>query len=334
MVKFSDIKLIKETKEENIMKIGILGTGSYVPEKVLTNDDLAKMVDTNDEWITTRTGIKERRIVAENEATSDLAIKAADKNEMELVIVATITPDHIAASTAAVVQNKLGIRAAAFDLSAACTGFIYAYASGYSFIKAGIYKKVLVIGAEIMSSIVDWQDRNTCVLFGDGAGAAILGEVETGGHLALHLVADGSGASELLVPSSGTRKPITKETIDNKEVYLQMNGREIFKFAVKAFPESVDDVLMQTHLTADDIDLFIPHQANIRIIESIAKRFKQPLDKFFVNLNKYGNTSAGSIPIALDEAIKEGKLKKGDKFVATGFGGGLTYGSILVEISK
>ena len=325
------------------MKIGILGTGSYVPEKVLTNDDLAKIVDTNDEWITTRTGIKERRIVAENEATSDLAIKAAeraienagvDKNEIELVIVATITPDHVAASTAAVVQNKLGIRAAAFDLSAACTGFIYAYASGYSFIKAGIYKKVLVIGAEIMSSIVDWQDRNTCVLFGDGAGAAILGEVEIGGHLALHLVADGSGASELLVPSSGTRKPITKETIENKEVYLQMNGREIFKFAVKAFPESVDDVLMQTHLTADDIDLFIPHQANIRIIESIAKRYKQPMEKFFVNLHKYGNTSGATIPIALDEANREGRLKKGDKFVATGFGGGLTYGSMLVEWSK
>ena len=325
------------------MKIGILGTGSYVPEKVLTNDDLAKMVDTNDEWITTRTGIKERRIVAENEATSDLAIKAAeraienagiDKNEIDLVIVATITPDHIAASTAAIVQDKLGIKAAAFDLSAACTGFVYAYASGYSFIKAGIYKKVLVIGAEIMSSIVDWEDRNTCVLFGDGAGAAVLGEVETGGHLALHLVADGSGASELSVPSSGTRKPITKETIENKEVYLQMNGREIFKFAVKVFPESVDDVLMQAHLTADDVDLFIPHQANIRIIESIAKRYKQPMEKFFVNLHKYGNTSGATIPIALDEANREGRLKKGNKFVATGFGGGLTYGSMLLEWSK
>ena len=325
------------------MKVGILGTGSYVPEKIMTNDDLSKIVDTSDEWITTRTGIRERRIAADNEASSDLAWKAAekaiedakiDRNEIGLVLVATMTADYQGASTASIVQDKLGIKAAAFDLSAVCTGFVYAFTTAYSFIKSGIYKKVLVIGAEKMSSVIDWTDRNSCVLFGDGAGAVILGEVEEGGFIASHLMSDGSGTNDILVPSSGSRKPVTKESIDNKEIYFQMNGREVFKFAVRAFPESVDDVLKQANLTADDINLFVPHQANVRIIESIAKRYKQPMEKFMINLNKYGNTSAGSIPIALDEAIKEGKLKKGDKFVATGFGGGLTYGSIMVEISK
>lgn len=325
------------------MRVGIMGTGSYVPERILTNNDLAKIVDTNDEWITTRTGIRERRIASDDEATSDLAFKAAekaiidagiDKNEIELIIVATMTQDHLTPSTAALVQDKLGIKAAAFDVSAACTGFIYGFTAGYSFIKAGIYKKVLVIGAETMSRVIDWEDRGTCILFGDGAGAVVLGEVETGGFLASHLAADGSGACELIVPAGGSRKAATAETIENREVYLKMNGREIFKFAVKAFPESVENVLTQQNLIADDIDIFIPHQANVRIIESIAKRFKQPLDKFFVNLHKYGNTSGASIPIALDEASKEGRFKKGDKIVATGFGGGLTYGSILFEWSK
>ena len=325
------------------MRVGIMGTGSYVPERILTNDDLAKIVDTNDEWITTRTGIRERRIASDDEATSDLAFKAAekaiidagiDKNEIELIIVATMTQDHLTPSTAALVQDKLGIKAAAFDVSAACTGFIYGFTAGYSFIKAGIYKKVLVIGAETMSRVTDWEDRGTCILFGDGAGAVVLGEVETGGFLASHLAADGSGACELIVPAGGSRKAATAETIENREVYLKMNGREVFKFAVKAFPESVENVLTQQNLTADDIDIFIPHQANVRIIEAIAKRFKQPLDKFFVNLHKYGNTSGASIPIALDEASKEGRFKRGDKIVATGFGGGLTYGSILFEWSK
>ena len=223
------------------MKIGVLGTGSFAPEKILTNDDLAKMVDTNDEWISTRTGIKERRIASADEATSDLAYRAAlnaidnagiDKNEIELVIVATMTSDHFTPSTAALVQDKLGIKAAAFDLSAACTGFIYAFTTGYSFIKAGIYKKVLVIGAETMSRVTDWTDRGTCILFGDGAGAVVLGETETGGFISSHLVADGSGACELLVPAGGSRTPASHEALDNKDVYLKMNGREIFKFAV------------------------------------------------------------------------------------------------------
>ncbi|BBM36413.1 beta-ketoacyl-ACP synthase III [Pseudoleptotrichia goodfellowii] len=324
------------------MRVGILGTGSYLPEKVMTNDDLSKFVDTNDEWIRTRTGIRERRIAAENEATSDLAYKAAekaienakiDKNEIDLVIVATMSPDHITPATAAIVQDKLGINAAAFDLSAACTGFVYAFTTGYSFVKSGIYKKVLVIGAETMSRILDWEDRTTCVLFGDGAGAVVLGQIENGGYIASHLVSDGSGAEDVIILAGGSRNPVSKEEIDKREIYFKMKGSDVFKFAVRAFPETVENVLAQGNITADDVDMFIPHQANIRIIESIAKRFKQPLDKFYVNLQRYGNTSGASIPLALDEANKEGKLKKGDKVVMVGFGGGLTYGSILLEWS-
>lgn len=324
------------------MRVGILGTGSYLPEKVMTNDDLSKFVDTNDEWIRTRTGIRERRIAAENEATSDLAYKAAekaienakiDKNEIDLVIVATMSPDYITPATAAIVQDKLGINAAAFDLSAACTGFVYAFTTGYSFVKSGIYKKVLVIGAETMSRILDWEDRTTCVLFGDGAGAVVLGQIENGGYIASHLVSDGSGAEDVIIPAGGSRNPVSKEEIDKREIYFKMKGSDVFKFAVRAFPETVENVLAQGNITADDVDMFIPHQANIRIIESIAKRFKQPLDKFYVNLQRYGNTSGASIPLALDEANKEGKLKKGDKVVMVGFGGGLTYGSILLEWS-
>ncbi len=325
------------------MKVGILGTGSYVPEKVLTNDDLSKIVETNDEWIRTRSGIRERRIASEEEATSDLAYRAAEraiedaginKNEIELVIVATMSPDHITPSTAAIVQDKLGISCGAFDVGAACTGFIYAYTVGCSFVKSGIYKKVLVVGAETMSRIIDWQDRATCVLFGDGAGAVVLGEVETGGFEAAHLVADGSGACDIIIPAGGSRKPADKEAIKNRDVYFKMKGSDVFKFAVRAFPETVENVMGQKGITADDVDLFIPHQANIRIIESIAKRFKQPVEKFYVNLDKYGNTSGASIPLALDEANKEGRLRKGDKIIAVGFGGGLTYGSVLFEWSK
>ena len=320
-----------------------MGTGSYVPEKVLTNDDLSKIVETNDEWIRTRSGIRERRIASEEEATSDLAYRAAEraiedaginKNEIELVIVATMSPDHITPSTAAIVQDKLGISCGAFDVGAACTGFIYAYTVGCSFVKSGIYKKVLVVGAETMSRIIDWQDRATCVLFGDGAGAVVLGEVETGGFEAAHLVADGSGACDIIIPAGGSRKPADKEAIKNRDVYFKMKGSDVFKFAVRAFPETVENVMGQKGITADDVDLYIPHQANIRIIESIAKRFKQPVEKFYVNLDKYGNTSGASIPLALDEANKEGRLRKGDKIIAVGFGGGLTYGSVLFEWSK
>lgn len=325
------------------MKVGILGTGSYLPERVLTNDDLAKIVDTNDEWIQTRTGIKERRIAADDQATSDLAYEAGlkaiedaniDKNEIDLIIIATSTPDYSMPSSAAIVQDKLGIKASGFDLEAACTGFVYGLVTGYSFIKSGIYKKVLVIGADTFSRLLDWEDRGTCILFGDGAGAVVLGEVETGGYLSSDLQADGSGANELIVPSSGSKIPFTEEVLKNREHYVKMNGREIFKFAVKVFPDTVEKSLEQANLNVDDIDMFIPHQANIRIIESIAKRFKQPLEKFYINLDKYGNTSAATIPIALDEAVKESRIKKGDKIIMVGFGGGLTYGSTIFQWSK
>lgn len=325
------------------LKIGILGTGSYLPEKILTNHDLELMVDTSDEWITSRTGIKERRIAAENEATSDLSYKAAlkaienagiDKNEIELVIVASSTPDHLMPSTAALVQNMLGIKAAGFDLEAACTGFVYALTTGYSFVKSGVYKKVLVIGADTFSRILDWEDRSTCVLFGDGAGAAIIGEVETGGYLSGDLQADGSGGCELIVPASGSRKPFTQEVLDNRDQFVKMNGGEIYKFAVRAFPATSKISLEKAGLDVEDIDLFILHQANIRIIEAISKRAKQPMDKFFVNLDKYGNTSAATIAIALDEANREGRIKKGDKLLLVGFGGGLTFGSCILEWSK
>ena len=325
------------------MKVGILGTGSYLPERVLTNDDLAKIVDTNDEWIQTRTGIKERRIAADDQATSDLAYEAGlkaiedaniDKNEIDLIIIATSTPDYSMPSSAAIVQDKLGIKASGFDLEAACTGFVYGLVTGYSFIKSGIYKKVLVIGADTCSRLLDWEDRGTCILFGDGAGAVVLGEVETGGYLSSDLQADGSGANELIVPSSGSKIPFTEEVLKNRDHYVKMNGREIFKFAVKVFPDTVEKSLEQANLNVDDIDMFIPHQANIRIIESIAKRFKQPLEKFYINLDKYGNTSAATIPIALDEAVKESRIKKGDKIIMVGFGGGLTYGSTIFQWSK
>ena len=327
-----------------ILKIGILGIGSYLPERILTNKEMESIVDTTDEWITSRTGIRERRIAADDEATSDLSYKAAlkaiedagiDKVEIELVIVATTTPDYSMPSTAAIVQDKIGIKkAAAFDMEAACTGFVYALTTGYSFIKAGIYKKVLVIGADVFSRILDWEDRATCILFGDGAGAAVLGEVETGGYLGGDLQADGAGAQELIVPSSGSRKPFREDVLTSRDQYVKMNGREIFKFAVRAFPETTAVSLEKAGLEIEDIDLFIPHQANIRIIESIAKRFKQPMEKFYVNLDKYGNTSAATIPIAIDEARNEGKIKKGDRLLLVGFGGGLTYGSCIIEWSK
>ena len=325
------------------MKIGILGTGSYLPERIMTNKEFEEIVDTSDEWITTRTGIKERRIAATDEATSDLSYKAAlnaienagiDKNEIDLVIVATSTPDHQMPSTAALVQNMLGIKAGGFDLEAACSGFVYGLTTGYSFIKAGIYKKVLVVGADIFSRILDWQDRSTCVLFGDGAGAVILGEVESGGYLGGDLQADGSGGDHLIVPASGSRKPLSQEVLENRENFVKMNGREIFKFVAKVFPETVENTIKIAGWSIEDIDLFIPHQANYRIIEYIAKKFNLPLSKFYVNLDKYANTSAATIPIALDEANRKGKLKKGDKLMLVGFGGGLTYGSCALEWSK
>lgn len=330
---------------ENKFGVGIIGTGYYAPEKVVTNTDLEKMVDTNNEWIMERTGISERRIVDDNIATSDIAVKAAQNaladagvkpEEIELIIVATLTPDMVFPSAACVVQNKLqAVNAAAFDLSAACSGFVYAMSVGSQFIQSGMYKKVLVVAAESLSKITNWEDRNTCVLFGDGAGAAVLGPVEEGyGILGVELGADGSGAEFLHMPAGGSLHPATLETVKNKMHYIHMNGNEVFKFAIKIMGEAAYKALERAGLNTKDVDCLIPHQANIRIIKSAAKRLSLPMEKVFVNVNKYGNTSAASIPIALAEAVKERHFKKGDIVVLVGFGAGLTWASCVLKWSK
>ncbi|MGM0508800.1 MAG: beta-ketoacyl-ACP synthase III [Fusobacteriota bacterium] len=319
--------------------------GSYVPEKIMTNKDLEDIVDTSDEWIQTRTGIKERRISKETEATSDLGLKAAKKalkdanikaNELDLIIVATITPDYPFPATAAIIQDKLGAKeVAAFDLEAACTGMIYGLVTGANYIATGMYKKVLVIGSETLSKIIDWEDRNTCVLFGDGAAAVVLEEVEEDyGIKSYNLGARGSGGHTLDQPGGGSRNPATEETVKNKMHYLKMKGKEVFKFAVKALPETTKKTLNRINMTPDDVDIFIPHQANTRIINAAAKRLKQPISKFYTNLDRYGNTSSASIGLALDEAVKDKKVKKGDNLLLVGFGAGLTYGSCLLKWSR
>lgn len=324
---------------------GILGLGSYVPEKILTNADIEKLVDTNDEWITERTGIKERRICAPEQATSDLSLIAAQRaledanvsaEELDMIIVATISADSNTPSTACVLQNKLGaVNAAAFDLSAACSGFVYGSAIASQFIETGVYKKVLVVGAETLSKFVNWKDRNTCIIFADGAGAAVYGVVDDGyGMLSFDLGADGSGAETIEIPGGGSRHPADQETIDNHMHCLHMNGKETFRFAVKAMGSTVMKSLERAGLSKEDIDYFIPHQANIRIIQSAAKRLHLPMEKVFVNIEKYGNTSAASIPIALAEAEREGKLKKGEIIALSGFGAGLTWASCIMKWAK
>lgn len=325
--------------------VGIIGMGYYVPEKVMTNFDLEKMVETSDEWIVERTGIKERRIAADGVPTTDIALPAAEaalKNagvcaeEIDLIIFATLTPDMVIPSAACVLQNKLGaVNAAAFDLSAACSGFVYGLTVAAQFIKTGVYKKVLVVAAETLSKLVDWEDRNTCVLFGDGAGAAVVGEVESGyGILSVDLGADGAGGEHLSVPASGSLHPATADTLAERLHYIHMNGSEVFKFAVKAMGGSALRSLKKSGMEPQDIDLVVPHQANIRIILSAAKRLKLPMDKMMVNVDKYGNTSAASIPIALAEALAAGRIKKGDNVILVGFGAGLTWASCVMKWAK
>ena len=322
--------------------VGILGTGSYLPEKVLTNADLEKMVDTNDEWIVSRTGIRERRIAALDEASSDLSVKAAEKalkkagiraEELDMIIVTTVTPDMNFPATACLVQDRLGAKkAATFDLSAACTGFIYGISTGAQFIATGVYKYVLVIGVECLSRIVDWTDRNTCVLFGDGAGAAVLGPVEEGyGFLSFELGGDGSGGNLLNLPAGGSRLPASEKTIRERLHYVHMSGREVFKFAVRVMGNATEEALAKAGLSKEDIDFLVPHQANIRIIDSAVKRLGLTEDKVVVNLDRYGNMSSASIPVALDEAVERGLIKKGDTMVLCGFGGGLTWGATVLK---
>ena len=322
--------------------VGIKGMGYYVPENVVTNFDLEKIVDTTDEWIRTRTGIEERRFASPDEATSDLSYKAAlkaievakiDKNQIDMIIVATCTPDYIAQGTSCLVQNKLGLTSIpCLDVNAACSGFIYGMSMAYSLVKSKIYKNILVVGAETLSRIIDMQDRNTCVLFGDGAGAVIIGEVEEGyGILGLSLGAEGEDNMILKVPAGGTRKPNNEETIKNRENFLIMKGKEVFKFAVTVLPKVTLDALEQSKLSVNDLSMIFPHQANERIIEAASKRIEFPLEKFYMNLNRFGNTSAASIAIALGEALEKGLVKKGDNIALTGFGAGLTYGSMVMK---
>ncbi|MDF2568946.1 MAG: fabHA [Sporomusa sp.] len=329
----------------NDKAVGIIGIGTYVPEKIMTNKDLESIVETSDEWIVERTGIRERRVADPSMATSDLASRAAQKalddagvtaEEIDLIIVATATPDMLFPSVACIVQaNIRATRAAAFDLAAGCSGFVYGMVTGSQFIKAGLYKKILVIGAETLSKILDWSDRNTCVLFGDGAGAVVLAETVPGcGILAAHLGADGSGGDLLKLPAGGSRNPATADTIAQKLHFVHMNGNEVFKFAVKVMGEAAVKALEDAGLNPGDVDCLIPHQANIRIIQSAAKRLKLPLDKVMVNVDKYGNTSAASIPIALDEAVHSGKIKHGDIVVLVGFGAGLTWASAVIKWCK
>ncbi|MCR8656192.1 ketoacyl-ACP synthase III [Paenibacillus sp. T3-5-0-4] len=322
------------------MPVGILGTGKYVPEQVLTNKDLEQMVETNDEWIVTRTGIKERRIAASDEATSDLAFKAAEQaianagltvDDIDLIIVATVTPDMSFPSTACLVQARLGAKCPAFDLSAACSGFIYSLVTGNGLIQSGLYKRILVIGAETLSRITDYTDRNTCILFGDGAGAVVIGEVPAGrGFQSFEIGADGTGGELLKVSGGGSRKPASAETVANKEHSIYMAGNEVFKFAVRIMGNAAESAIEKAGLTKADIDLLVPHQANIRIIQSSLNRLELSEDKAMINLDKYGNMSAASIPVALAEAVEQGRVKEGDKLCLVGFGGGLTWGATVI----
>ena len=322
--------------------VGIIGIGSFVPEKILTNKDLEKIVDTNDEWISERTGIKVRHIVAEGENTSDIAAKAAERalkdagliaDDIDLIVVATATPDMLFPATACLVQNKLKAgKAAAYDLAAGCSGFMYAIVTASQFIKTGLYKHVLVIGAESLSRILDWTDRNTCVLFGDGAGAVVLGEVPEGyGILGSNLGADGSGGDLLCLPAGGTSRPATEETVRERLHFVHMAGNEVFKFAVKVMGEAALNALEHAKIETSEVDWLIPHQANIRIIQSAAKRLKMPMEKVIVNVDKYGNTSSASIPIALEEAIHDGRIKSGQVITMVGFGAGLTWASAVMR---
>jgi 3-oxoacyl-[acyl-carrier-protein] synthase-3 len=323
--------------------VSIIGTGSYLPERILTNAELEKLVETSNEWIVSRTGIHERRIAAENELTSDLAAKAAlnaiedakiKPEEIDLIIVATATPDMFFPSTACFVQHKIGAtKAACFDVSAACSGFLYALETAQQFITSRTYDTILVIGAEKLSSIVNWKDRNTCVLFGDGAGAAVLRH-RGGSHgvIATQMGSDGSFTDILKLPHGpGSLKGITGTQADLRLSAIQMDGKETYRQAVSAMQKAANAVLEQAHLTIADIACIIPHQANVRIIEAIAERMNVPLDKFMVNLDRYGNTSAAAVAIALDDANRSGRMKEGDYILLVVFGGGLTWASSVIQ---
>jgi 3-oxoacyl-[acyl-carrier-protein] synthase III len=315
--------------------VTITGLGAHVPERVLTNDELAGLVDTSDEWIVTRTGIRERRIAAETEALSDLALPAArqaleqagsDGKDIDLLIVATVTPDMMFPSTAAILADRLGAAdAAAYDLSAGCTGFMYALAQAYGMLAGGLARRALVVGGDVLSRILDWSDRSTLVLFGDGAGAVVLEPSEEAGFLAFELGADGAGGEHLWLPGSGSR------LFDDPDQYVKMNGREVFKFATRVLVSSGEAVLERGGVGIEDVDVYVPHQANVRIIDHATKKLGVPSERVVVNVDRFGNTSSGSIPLALADAQAEGRLQPGKLVLMTGMGAGLTWGSALMR---
>jgi 3-oxoacyl-[acyl-carrier-protein] synthase III len=323
--------------------VKIASTGSYTPEKVLTNDDLSKIVDTSDEWILTRTGIKERHIAADNEFTSDLATKAAEKaltaanltaEDIDLILVATLSPDKTFPNTASLVQKNIQAKkAACFSIEAGCTGFVYGLEVGSGLIASGLYKNILVIGAEKLSSVVDWTDRTTCVLFGDGAGAAILTATspEENCYLGSDLGSSGDHHDILHIPAGGCAIPTTQATIDAKLNTLQMNGKEVFKHAVNGMAASAKKALTEAQLTIEDIDWVVAHQANLRIINAVGQKLNVPNEKVYINVDRFGNTSAASVPIAFDEMVQKGLIKRGQKILFVAFGGGLTWGANVVK---
>lgn len=331
------------TARKGTRRVGIIGLGSYLPKKILTNFDLEKMVDTSDEWIRTRTGICERRIADASEATSDLATFAAKQalknaklspEDVQLIIVATITPDRQFPATSCIVQARLGTNTAAcFDISAACSGFIHGLIVAQQFVANGTYDNALVIGAELLSRFIDWKDRSTCVLFGDGAGAAVVAPVKSGGIVSTYLGTDGNRSDLLMVPAGGSRMPASHKTISEGLHYVKMEGNEVFKYAVRVMAEAAQRALHKARLTTKEVDCLIPHQANIRIIEAAAKRTGIPMEKVYVNVDRYGNMSAASTVVALCEAVGEGRVKKGDNIVLVAFGSGFVWGSCVIKWS-
>lgn len=324
------------------MKAQIKGIGHALPDRILTNCELEKIVETDDQWIIERTGIRERRIAEQNIASSHLGAQAAEMaldsagvkaDELDLIIVATATPDMIFPSTACLLQEKIGaVNAAAFDVSAGCTGFIYALITAEKFLLASDYKNVLVVGSETLSRIIDYSDRNTCVLFGDGAGAAVLGKGNAeNGLITTYLGSDGSGAGHLYLPAGGSAQPASLETVEQNLHYLKMNGNEIFRFATRITLEICNKLLSQAGLESKDVDLFIPHQSNMRIIRTAMKRMDIPEDKTLINVDQFGNMSAACLPVGLSMAHREGRLKEGDIILMAAFGAGLTYGGVLLK---
>ena len=321
--------------------VGIEGLGFYLPSKVLTNQDLEKIVETTDEWIRTRTGISQRRIAAEGENTSDLAVGAAraaledaglKSSDLDMILVATMTPDMPCPATSCIVQAKLGApQAAATDVAAACSGFVYGLVIGQQFVASGTYRHVLVVGAEVLSRVVDWTDRSTCVLFGDGAGAAILGSTTQGQLLSTYLGSDGTKSDLLKVPGGGVSQPASHQSVDNRAHFLKMNGTEVFKHAVREMSNAWLKAVEKAGITPEQIACVIPHQANIRIIEAVVERAGLPLEKVYLNVSRYGNMSAASTIVALCEAVKEGRVKKGDYLLLVAFGAGLTWGSCVLK---